>query len=117
MRRPPKRFLTRRACWACLLPAAPASRPVSSCPRAPPTPAETLAWKLELLARGSAHVEPLLPRIQQRCFLLVRAPPVAAAWHRCRAPPPPPSPFAPLRRREERRRKHAACQVHQPVDP
>ncbi|KAL4442037.1 hypothetical protein ABPG77_011298 [Micractinium sp. CCAP 211/92] len=34
-------------------------------------PAETLAWKLELLAQGSAHVEPLLPRIQQRCFLLV----------------------------------------------
>ena len=33
--------------------------------------AETLAWKLELLAQGSAAVEPLLPRIQQRCFLLV----------------------------------------------
>ena len=34
-------------------------------------PAETLAWKLELLGQGSAAVEPLLPRIQQRCFLLV----------------------------------------------
>lgn len=34
-------------------------------------PAETLAWKLELLRQGSEVVEPLLPRVQQRCFLLV----------------------------------------------
>ncbi|KAI7839273.1 hypothetical protein COHA_006971 [Chlorella ohadii] len=34
-------------------------------------PAETLAWKLELLRQGSAAVEPLLPRVQQRCFVLV----------------------------------------------
>lgn len=36
-----------------------------------PSVAETLAWKLELLRQGSAEVEPLLPRIQQRCFVLV----------------------------------------------
>ncbi|KAI3428285.1 hypothetical protein D9Q98_006664 [Chlorella vulgaris] len=34
-------------------------------------PAETLAWKLELLREGGLAVEGLLPRIQQRCFLLV----------------------------------------------
>lgn len=34
--------------------------------------AETLAWKLELLREGGLAVEGLLPRIQQRCFLLVR---------------------------------------------
>lgn len=34
-------------------------------------PADTLAWKLELLREGSAAVEPLLPRIPQRAFVLV----------------------------------------------
>ncbi|PSC68099.1 Acyltransferase chloroplastic [Micractinium conductrix] len=34
-------------------------------------PAETLAWKLDLLRQGSVAVEPLLPNIQQRVFLLV----------------------------------------------
>lgn len=34
-------------------------------------PAETLAWKLQLLAQGSAAVEPLLGRVPQRCLLMV----------------------------------------------
>ena len=36
------------------------------------TSADTLAWKLQLLQQGSEVVEPLLPQISQRVFLLVR---------------------------------------------
>lgn len=34
-------------------------------------PQETLAWKLELIRQGCEHVGPLLPRIGQRCLILM----------------------------------------------
>lgn len=33
--------------------------------------ADTLSWKLEVLAQGAAHIAPLLPRVQQRVLVLV----------------------------------------------
>jgi hypothetical protein len=53
----------------CYGPAAALSLPTQ--PTRPRPAADTLAWKLELLREGGAAVEPLLPRIPQRAFVLV----------------------------------------------
>lgn len=37
----------------------------------PRSRADTLAWKLELIRQGCEHVGPLLPRVGQRCLILV----------------------------------------------
>ena len=39
----------------------------------PLPPTETLAWKLQMLQEGNENVAPLLSRVQQRTFVLVRA--------------------------------------------
>lgn len=48
-----------------------ATEPRPSPHPSPRPPAETLAWKLELIRQGCEHVGPLLPRIGQRCLILM----------------------------------------------
>lgn len=40
----------------------------------PPCRADTLAWKLEVLAQGAAYTAPLLGQVQQRVLVLVSHP-------------------------------------------